>query len=106
MSRPEPLDAADVATWLDSHPTWRLEEGHLVRDVRTSKYSSAVELVVAQVATAERLNHHPVITVSYNELHFELWTHDRGGITQLDLDYAEALEVIIAGPFSDVVVAT
>jgi pterin-4a-carbinolamine dehydratase len=100
------MDAADVVIWLDSHPTWRLEQGHLFRDVRTSNYPSAVEILSAQVAIAERLNHHPVATVGYNELHVELWTHDSAGITQLDLDYAEALEALIIGPFANVVVVT
>lgn len=95
MSR-ELLDDADVLSWMTTRPTWRLEDGHLVRDVRTADYPSAVQLLQAQVPTAEGLSHHPVVTVGYNTLRFELWTHDRDGITQLDLDYAEALDDIIA----------
>jgi 4a-hydroxytetrahydrobiopterin dehydratase len=106
LSRPEQLDEADVATWLATRPRWRLERGHLWRDVHTSTYPSAIELLAAQVLFAERLNHHPIVTVGYKTLTFELWTHDRDGITQLDLDYAEALDNIIASDFADVVVLT
>jgi 4a-hydroxytetrahydrobiopterin dehydratase len=106
MSRPERLDEADVNAWLVTRPAWRLDGGHLMRSVRTSNYPSAVEILDAQVFIAQELNHHPVVTVSYNLLVFELWTHDRDGITQLDLDYADALENIIAGQFADVVILT
>jgi pterin-4a-carbinolamine dehydratase len=35
---------------------------------------------------------------------FELWTHDRGGLTALDLEYAQTLDELIAADFADVVV--
>ena len=78
----------------------------LWRNVRTTNYPSAVGLLSAQVPIAERLNHHPLVTVGYNKLVFELWTHDRDGLTQLDLDYAEALEKLITDDFAAVVVLT
>jgi 4a-hydroxytetrahydrobiopterin dehydratase len=106
LSRPDRLDEADVFAWLATLPAWRLESGHLLRELRTSNYSSAVELLQAQVPIAERLNHHPVVTVGYNALRFEVWTHDRGAITQLDLDYAQALENLIAEDFAEVVIPT
>jgi pterin-4a-carbinolamine dehydratase len=58
------------------------------------------------VEPAERLDHHPVVSVGYCQLRFELWTHDRGGVTRLDLDYAEALDEIVATRFAAFVVAT
>jgi len=48
------------------------------------------------VPLAERLDHHPVATVGYRELRLELWTHDRNGITQLDLDYGDGFEKLLA----------
>ena len=106
MTRPDRLDDAAVETWQASHPTWHLLDGHLIREIRTTDYPSAVEIVQAQVATAQRLDHHPLITVGYCRLRFELWTHDRGGLTQLDLDYAEALDETVSSQFAGVVVTT
>ena len=106
MTSPERLDGTSVATWLRSHPNWQLVDAHLVREIRTTDYPSAVEIVQAQVATAQRLDHHPLITVGYCRLRFELWTHDRGGLTQLDLDYAEALDETVSSQFAGVVVTT
>jgi 4a-hydroxytetrahydrobiopterin dehydratase len=103
VSRPERLDDESVEAWLTSHPAWRRRDVHLVRDVKTSEYPGAARLVDAQVEIAQRLNHHPLITLGYNAVSFELWTHDRGGITQLDLEYGQALDELIAADFADVV---
>jgi 4a-hydroxytetrahydrobiopterin dehydratase len=56
--------------------------------------------VQAQVALAERLDHHPDLTLGYRQLRVEVWTHDRAGVTQLDLDYAEGFDAIIADEFA------
>jgi 4a-hydroxytetrahydrobiopterin dehydratase len=92
-----------VGEWTASHPLWAVEDSHLVRYVRTTDYPSGVRLLQAQVALAESLDHHPVVTFSYRRLRFELWTHDLDGLTQLDLDYAEGLDSIIESDFTEFV---
>jgi len=106
VSQLDLLDNASVDAWLVSHSTWTVANGHLVREIRTTNYPSAVEILGAQVALAQRLDHHPLVTVGYNNLRFELWTHVSGGLTQLDLDYAQALDELVSTQFSDVVVTT
>jgi 4a-hydroxytetrahydrobiopterin dehydratase len=95
VSRPVRLGDAVVHEWLEGHPSWRLEHGHLVRELRTKDYPGAVALVAAQVPLAEGLDHHPVASVGYRELRLELWTHDQDGITQLDLDYGDGFDVLV-----------
>jgi len=58
VSRPPRLDEADVGSGSLSIPTWRLEEGHLIREIDTVDYPSSVTLVDSLVATAEQLDHH------------------------------------------------
>lgn len=106
MTRPERLDDTSVARWLQSHPTWHLVDAHLVREIRTTDYPSAVRILEAQIDTAQRMDHHPDVVVGYCRVRFELWTHDRAGLTQLDLDYADELDEIVSSRFADVVVAT
>jgi 4a-hydroxytetrahydrobiopterin dehydratase len=95
------LDAAVVRAWIDAHPAWREEGSHLIREIETVDYPSGAQLIQAQVSLAEGLDHHPLVTLGYRRVRFELWTHDRGGVTQLDLDYAEGLDTIIAGEFAE-----
>lgn len=100
MTRPALLDDLVVAEWLASHNAWRLDDGHLVRDIVTVDYPTTARIVEAQVDLAERLDHHPNITVGYRTLMFEMWTHDQDGITQLDLEYCEYLDAIIVDRFA------
>ena len=100
MSRPPRLDDAAVHEWLVGHPAWLFDGGHLIREFDTIDYPSSVTLVDALVATAEALDHHPIITIGYRHLRFELWTHDQGGVTHLDLDYANVLDALLLGEFA------
>jgi 4a-hydroxytetrahydrobiopterin dehydratase len=100
VTRPDLLDPVRVDEWLGEHREWQLRDARLVRVIRTTDYPSSVEIVAAQVEVAERLDHHPMVSLGYCEVTFELWTHDRGGITQLDLDYASALDDIVATRFA------
>ncbi len=103
MSRPELLDPAVVDSWLGTHPQWRREESRLTRDLVVLDYPSAVRLVDAQVDLAEALDHHALITLGYRSVRLELWTHDRGGVTQLDLDYAQAFDDLVASEFANLI---
>jgi pterin-4a-carbinolamine dehydratase len=94
VSRPPLLDQGEVDEWLAKHSSWRMEDGHLVREIVTTDYPSSVRLLGAQIDLAETLDHHPI----------ELWTHDRDGLTRLDLDYAQGLDEIIAASFGGLVV--
>ena len=103
MTRSARLDDATIGSWLTDNPNWQLVEGHLIQELRTTDYASAVRLVLAQADIAERLEHHPIITLGYQEVRLELWTHDRGGLTHLDLDYATAFDDLVRSAFGDVV---
>ncbi|MBK6285525.1 MAG: 4a-hydroxytetrahydrobiopterin dehydratase [Draconibacterium sp.] len=41
---------------------------------------------------AEKLNHHPDWSNSYNKVNIALTNHDAGGVTQLDFKLAEIID--------------
>ena len=43
----------------------------------------------------EKLNHHPDWSNTYNLLKINLYTHDAGGVTDLDFKLAKSIEEII-----------
>jgi 4a-hydroxytetrahydrobiopterin dehydratase len=100
LKSPARLDDRVIEAWTTAHPQWAIEDSHLVRYVKTTDYPSGARLLQAQVVLAEGLDHHPDVTFSYRRLRFELWTHDRDAVTQLDLDYAEGLDAIIENDFA------
>ena len=95
MTRRDLVPGAQLDEWLAHHSDWTLVEGHLVREVNTPDYQSGAALVHDQVALAEGLDHHALITLGYREVRVEVWTHDRGGITQLDFEYAEGFDTLV-----------
>jgi 4a-hydroxytetrahydrobiopterin dehydratase len=97
VSRPSLLDDDAIEQFLQGHDAWHLESGHLVRVLSTKDYIGASALFQAQVPLAQRLNHHPTVTVDYSELRVEIWTHDQGGISALDLDYVKGFDELLEG---------
>ncbi len=103
MSRPPLLEDQVVDEWLAGHASWHRASGHLVRELDTPDYATSIAIVNAQVTLAEALDHHPVVTLGYWHLRFELWTHDRRGLTELDLFYAQGLDELVDAIFNAVV---
>jgi 4a-hydroxytetrahydrobiopterin dehydratase len=93
-----------IESWITAHSKWHVEDSHLVRVIDTTDYPSGARLIQAQVPLAEGLDHHPIVTLGYRKVRFELWTHDQNGLTQLDLDYAEGLDALLADEFDEFVV--
>ncbi len=86
------LDDAEIAHRLDSLPGWRREGESIVREYELGDFVAALGLIAQVGALAERANHHPTLTNTYNRVRVELSTHDAGGITERDLALARAIE--------------
>jgi 4a-hydroxytetrahydrobiopterin dehydratase len=71
---------------------WRREDGTLVRDYVLADFVAALGLITQIGALAERANHHPTLTSTYNRLRVALSTHDAGGITERDVALAREIE--------------
>lgn len=97
MARPTKLDPKAVEAWLSSHPEWAREGDALVRTYATGDFGGALALAVRLGLVAEKRDHHPDILVTWGKARVLWTTHDAGGITQLDLDLAEATDKLAAG---------
>ena len=72
-------------------PGWRLLDGTLQVAVDAGGFPAAVELVAAIAEIAEAQQHHPEIDVRFDRVFVRVWSHDVHGLTQRDLDFAEAV---------------
>lgn len=59
-------------------------------------FSEAFGFMTRAALVAERLNHHPEWRNVWNRVEVTLATHDAGGVTQLDIDLAAAMNAIAA----------
>jgi 4a-hydroxytetrahydrobiopterin dehydratase len=93
------LDAEAVQAALSEPdgPHWELLGGTLVKVVTCKGFVGALAYVSAVGALAEEADHHPDIDIRYNRVTLALVTHDAGGITQLDLNLAKAIDALTAG---------
>jgi len=95
MARPHKLDTAVVDAWLSRHAGWqRTDSDALARLYSFRDFASAVAFVVRVACLAERRDHHPDVEIGWGRARVIWWTHDAGGITQLDLDAAEASDAL------------
>jgi 4a-hydroxytetrahydrobiopterin dehydratase len=97
VTRPELLDVAQVDAALAADGSaWHRDGDKLHVEYGFSSFLAAVDFVVGLASIAEGLNHHPDIDVRYNKVRLEVWTHDRGGLTALDVALARQADALVA----------
>ena len=72
---------------------WRVVDASLMYDAKPTSMRESAILVTQAADIAERLNHHPDMTVGYHRLRIAITTHDSGGLTALDFAFAAQLEL-------------
>jgi 4a-hydroxytetrahydrobiopterin dehydratase len=96
VTRPLPLSTEEVEVALRG-TDWRLVDGHLVLEHRFGGFAPALGFVVAIGAVAEEFDHHPNFELAGDYVRLELWTHDVGALTRLDVDLATRVQVVLSG---------
>ncbi|MDA8063475.1 MAG: 4a-hydroxytetrahydrobiopterin dehydratase [Actinomycetota bacterium] len=93
----ERLDEASVAAGI-AGSCWHREGDWLVCTRSFAGFAEAVSFVDRVAVLAERHDHHPDITISYDRVTLRLTTHDAGGLTGADLDLASAIDTLADPP--------
>jgi 4a-hydroxytetrahydrobiopterin dehydratase len=57
-------------------------------------FDGSIAFINAVAATANRLNHHPDINLSWNEVTIRTWSHDVNAITDRDVGLALAIDAL------------
>jgi 4a-hydroxytetrahydrobiopterin dehydratase len=86
------LDPEQLASALEGLPQWSSTDGKLHRSFRFPDFVSAFDWMTHIAVEAERLGHHPNWSNVYNQVEVTLWTHDKGGVTELDVALATFME--------------
>ena len=67
---------------------WELNNNQLHRIYQFPSYPQAAAFVQTLAEHAESVNHHPDLLLTWRKVSVWLTTHDVGGITALDTDFA------------------
>lgn len=80
---------------------WQEENNQLKRSFKFNTFIEAFGFMTKVAMIAEKMNHHPNWTNSYNKVDISLYTHDAGNIvTDKDRKLAEAIDKIYNGGHS------
>ena len=89
-----PLTDSEIQTALSSLPGWTVAGKAIQREFKFADFVGAMAFVNRIAEAAERANHHPDITIHYNQVTLSLWSHDSGGVTKRDLKMAAAINAL------------
>jgi len=92
------LGEPELRAGLARLPLWALREGKLRREFACADFSEAFGFMARVALLAEKADHHPDWSNSWNKVVIELTSHDAGGLTQRDLDLAAAIDRVFTAP--------
>ncbi len=83
-----PLSPNEINHALTTLEGWSLGSGKLHRQFTFANFIEAFGFMTRLALVAEKMGHHPEWFNVYNRVTIDLTTHDAGGITTLDVEFA------------------
>lgn len=93
--KPKPLAGAAVTRELAALPAWK-QEGKAMRTFDRGNFDGSIAFVNDIATAANAADHHPDLTISWNEVSVRLSSHDAGGLTARDFALAKTIDRIAA----------
>jgi 4a-hydroxytetrahydrobiopterin dehydratase len=93
------LTGAKRANALKSLKGWKLQDERdaIEKTYVFDNFIAAFGFMSSAALVAQQMDHHPEWFNVYNRVLVVLSTHDAGGLTQLDIDLAEAMDGLAKG---------
>ena len=87
-----PLSDDQLRDALATLPRWSGDGGAITREVRFATYEAGVAFAMQVALVAQRMNHHPDLTIGWQRVAVTYTTHDAGGVTARDVEAARAVD--------------
>jgi 4a-hydroxytetrahydrobiopterin dehydratase len=84
----------DLASALEGLDGWSSEDSFIVKSVKFSNFAESLAFVNKVGAIAEKADHHPDIAFGWGYADIKLTTHDRGGVTDVDISLARKIDAL------------
>jgi 4a-hydroxytetrahydrobiopterin dehydratase len=82
------LSSVELEQHLTQLPGWTVQDGKLYRQFQFPDFVTAFGFMSSMALYSEAIGHHPEWFNVYNRVTVHLTTHDSGGITSKDIDWA------------------
>lgn len=86
------LDLEAVASALKNLDGWSFENDALSKEWTFENFREAIAFTNAVAEMADDAEHHPDITINYNQVRLTISTHSEGGVTEKDVALARTIE--------------
>ena len=88
------LSAQDLISLQKELPKWDVIDSRLRRKWQFRNFVEAFGFMTKVALLAEAMNHHPEWSNVYATVTIELTTHDLNGLSSLDVQFAEAINLL------------
>ena len=95
MAERRRLTEQEIADQLKGLNGWSVTNGKLHKEYQFGSFVQAFGFMSSIALIAERMNHHPEWYNVYGKVVLDLSTHDIGGISPLDVEFARSVEKLL-----------
>jgi 4a-hydroxytetrahydrobiopterin dehydratase len=88
------LNDDQIQEQLERVPEWDREGDSIKREFKFEDFQASVDFVNRITPPAEEMDHHPDITIRWNQVECTLSTHSQGGLTQDDFELAARIDAL------------
>lgn len=88
------LADAEIQQKLEQVNGWTVQDGKLHKEFQFDTFVTAFGFMTQLALIAESMNHHPEWFNVYNRVTIDLMTHDAGGISELDFEWASRADAL------------
>ena len=90
-----PLGEGEIKDLISEVPSWSLKNGHLYKSFKFKNFVESIKFVNSVAKISEDEGHHPDISIRYNKVELDLWTHAVKGLSENDFILAAKINLII-----------
>ena len=95
MTERKKLSDSEIQENLAQLSGWNIENGKLHKNFQFQSFVEAFGFMTKTALAAEAMNHHPEWFNVYNRVETTLTPHDADGVSQRDIDLANAIEGLL-----------
>jgi 4a-hydroxytetrahydrobiopterin dehydratase len=91
------LSDQEIEARLGELDGWSREGDAITKSFKNEDFVGSVRFVDAIVDPAEEMNHHPDLSISWDEVKVSITNHAAGGLTENDFVLAKRIDQVAAG---------
>ena len=88
------MNLARINARMSEIENWAVEGDSIVKDFEFPGFKEAIDFLNKIAEVAEKHQHHPYISINYNNVHLQLTTKEEKGLSDKDFDLAKDIDLI------------